>query len=213
MLNVCEIYLSIQGETSFSGLPCIFIRLSGCNLNCAWCDSEYSRYTQQEMSVDEIVEAINDYKPVDLVEITGGEPLIQQDTPILIETLSQIGYKVLLETNGSISIGDLPSQVINIVDVKCPSSGEKNSFLRDNLIYLDPEKDELKFVIGDRKDYDFAREFIMYNNLWGYHILFSTVFGELEPRKLIEWILKDRLSVRFQLQAQKYIWELDQRGV
>ncbi len=213
MLNVCEIYLSIQGESSYSGLPCIFIRLSGCNLNCSWCDSRFHMDIQQEMSIEEIIEAIAEYKPVKLVEITGGEPLLQEDTPKLIEILGQIGYMILLETNGSLSIAKIPTNVVNIMDVKCPSSGYQNSFLRENIIYLDPQKDELKFVIADRKDYDFACEFIMYNNLWSYNILFSSVLSRLEPRQLVEWIIADRLSVRFQLQMHKYIWDTDQRGV
>jgi len=213
MLKVCEIFLSIQGESSYSGLPCIFIRLSGCNLNCEWCDSRYHHDIQNEMTIAEIVETIADYKPVELVEITGGEPLLQEDTGKLINTLTEIGYQVLLETNGSLPISELSPHVINIMDVKCPSSGHADSFLRENIIYLDPEKDEIKFVIADRKDYDFAQEFIMYNNLWSYKILFSTVFGRLEPKELVNWIIEDRLSVRFQLQMHKYIWDPEKRGV
>jgi 7-carboxy-7-deazaguanine synthase len=213
MLKVCEIYLSIQGESSYSGLPCIFIRLSGCNLRCKWCDSRFHLDVQQEMSIDEIIETISEYKPVNLIEITGGEPLLQDDTPKLIETLSQIGYRILLETNGSLSIAELPPEIINIVDVKCPSSGEQDSFLKENIIYLDPEKDELKFVIADREDYDYACQFIMYNNIWGYNILFSVVSGSLEPKQLVEWIIADRLAVRFQLQIHKYIWDIGTKGV
>ncbi|MCF7912846.1 MAG: radical SAM protein [Candidatus Cloacimonetes bacterium] len=213
MLKVCEIFLSIQGESSYSGLPCIFIRLSGCNLNCKWCDSRYHVDVKAEMSITEIMETIAEYKPVNLVEITGGEPLLQEDTAKFIDTLTEIGYQVLLETNGSLPIAQLSPQVINIVDVKCPSSGHEDSFLRENIIYLDPEKDEIKFVIADRKDYDFAQEFIMYNNLWSYNILFSVVFGRLEPKELVQWIIEDRLEVRFQLQMHKYIWEPKKRGV
>lgn len=213
MLKVCEIYLSIQGESTYSGLPCIFIRLSGCNLRCQWCDSRYNLDVNQDMSIDDIIEIISEYKPVDLVEITGGEPLIQKETPLLIDTLDRIGYKILLETNGSQSIAGLNSNLINIVDVKCPSSGEEDSFLRQNLIYLDPVKDEIKFVIADKKDYDFAREFIMYNNLWSYKILFSTVFDLLKPKELVNWIIDDRLDVRFQLQMHKYIWDPQKKGV
>ena len=213
MLKVCEIFLSIQGESSYSGLPCIFIRLSGCNLNCEWCDSRYHLDIQNEMTIAEIVEIIAEYKPVELVEITGGEPLLQEDTGKLIDTLTEIGYQVLLETNGSLPISQLSPHVINIIDVKCPSSGHADSFLRENIIYLDPEKDEIKFVIADRKDYDFAQEFIMYNNLWSYKILFSTVFGRLQPQELVNWIIEDRLAVRFQLQMHKYIWDPEKRGV
>ncbi|MDP8220465.1 MAG: radical SAM protein [Candidatus Stygibacter frigidus] len=213
MLKVCEIFLSIQGESSYAGLPCIFVRLSGCNLHCDWCDTRYHQEIQSEMSIPEIIEAIAEYKPVDLVEITGGEPLLQKDTPALLETLERTGYRVLLETNGTLPISELPPHVINIVDVKCPSSGHKDSFLRENIIYLDPGKDELKFVIADKEDYNFAREFIMYNNLWSYKILFSTVFERLEPKELVKWVIEDRLDVRIQLQLHKYIWEPQKRGV
>jgi len=213
MLKVCEIFLSIQGESSFAGLPCIFVRLSGCNLHCDWCDSRYHQEIQNEMSISEIIDAISEYKPVDLVEITGGEPLLQKDTPALLDTLERTGFRVLLETNGTLPISDIPPHVINIMDVKCPSSGHKDSFLRENIIYLDPGKDELKFVIADKADYDFAREFIMYNNLWGYKILFSTVFNRLQPKELVSWVIEDRLAVRIQLQLHKYIWEPEKRGV
>ena len=213
MLKVCEIFLSIQGESSFAGLPCIFVRLSGCNLHCDWCDSRYHQEIQNEMSISEIIDAISEYKPVDLVEITGGEPLLQKDTPALLDTLERTGFRVLLETNGTLPISDIPPHVINIMDVKCPSSGHKDSFLRENIIYLDPGRDELKFVIADKADYDFAREFIMYNNLWGYKILFSAVFDRLQPKELVSWVIEDRLAVRIQLQLHKYIWEPEKRGV
>ena len=213
MLKVCEIFLSIQGESSFAGLPCIFVRLSGCNLHCDWCDSRYHQEIQNEMSISEIIDAISEYKPVDLVEITGGEPLLQKDTPALLDTLERTGFRVLLETNGTLPISEIPPHVINVVDVKCPSSGHKDTFLRENIIYLDPGKDELKFVIADKADYDFAREFIMYNNLWGYKILFSTVFNRLQPKELVSWVIEDRLAVRIQLQLHKYIWEPEKRGV
>lgn len=213
MLKVCEIFLSIQGESSYAGLPCIFVRLSGCNLHCDWCDSKFHQEIQNEMSISEIIDAISEYKPVDLVEITGGEPLLQKDTPALLDTLGRIGYRVLLETNGTLPISELPPHVINIVDVKCPSSGHKDSFLRENIIYIDPGKDELKFVIADKADYEFAREFIMYNNLWGYKILFSTVFDRLQPKELVSWVIEDRLAVRIQLQLHKYIWVPQKRGV
>ena len=213
MLKVCEIFLSIQGESSFAGLPCIFVRLSGCNLHCDWCDSRYHQEIQNEMSISEIIDAISEYKPVDLVEITGGEPLLQKDTPALLDTLERTGFRVLLETNGTLPISEIPPHVINVVDVKCPSSGHKDTFLRENIIYLDPGKDELKFVIADKADYDFAREFIMYNNLWGYKILFSAVFDRLQPKELVSWVIEDRLAVRIQLQLHKYIWEPEKRGV
>jgi len=213
MLKVCEIFLSIQGESSYAGLPCIFIRLSGCNLNCEWCDSRFHQEIQSEMSIPEIIDAITEYKPVELVQITGGEPLLQKETPELLEVLGRTGYKVLLETNGTLPISVLPPHVINIVDVKCPSSGHRDSFLRENIIYLDPGKDELKFVIADKADYNFAQEFIMYNNLWSYKILFSTVFGRLEPKQLVKWVIEDRLDVRIQLQLHKYIWDPEKRGV
>jgi 7-carboxy-7-deazaguanine synthase len=211
MLQVNEIFLSIQGESSFSGLPCIFIRLAGCNLKCEWCDTPYHNENVQEMSFSEILACLKEFIDIDLVEVTGGEPLLQEETPALLQLLVDMGYTVLLETNGSLPIASLPGSVHNIVDVKCPSSGEAENFDRNNLIYLNPIGDELKFVIADRTDFEYARDFINFNNLWSYQILFSCVFNRLKPAELIAWTLKERLQVRFQLQIHKYIWDPKER--
>jgi len=213
MLKVNEIFLSIQGESSFSGLPCIFVRMSGCNLHCEWCDTPYHSENAKSLSIDDIVARVTEFNDIDLVEITGGEPLIQEETSELMQLLLDKGYTVLLETNGSQPINGLPIKVHKIIDVKCPSSGESDSFDRSNLIYINPASDEIKFVIADRADFEFARDFINYNNLWGYQILFSCVFERITPDKLIAWTLSERLHVRFQLQIHKYIWDPEKRGV
>lgn len=210
-MQVCEIFASIQGESGFSGFPCIFIRLAGCNLKCSWCDTPYHSENPQEMTIEEILQSINKYSEIELVEITGGEPLIQEDTAALIEKLLAKSKTVLLETNGSIDISNLPLEVHKIIDVKCPSSGESESFDRQNLLYINPAEDELKFVIADKKDFDFAKNFITYNNLWGYKLLFSCVYNQLKPDVLVEWILAENLPVRFQLQMHKYIWDEKER--
>lgn len=210
-MKICEIFFSIQGESSFSGLPCIFIRMSGCNLNCSWCDTPYHNENPREMSIDEILDKISEFNDIDLIEVTGGEPLLQPETVDLIVKLAETGKTILVETNGSISVADLPYEVHKIIDVKCPSSGESESFNRQNLLYIDPSRDELKFVIADRKDFEYARDFIHYNNLWGYKTLFSCVHHSLKPDKLIEWILAEKLPVRFQLQMHKYIWDENER--
>ena len=213
MLNINEIFLSIQGESSFSGLPCIFVRLAGCNLHCEWCDTPYHSENAKKLSLDDVVARVAEFSDIDLVEITGGEPLIQSETSELMKRLIDTGYTVLLETNGSQPISKLPVKVHKIIDVKCPSSGENGSFDRSNLIYINPARDEIKFVIADREDFEFARDFINFNNLWGYNILFSCVFERITPDKLIAWTLSERLRVRFQLQLHKYIWDPEKRGV
>lgn len=211
MLRVSEIFLSIQGESSYSGLPCIFVRLAGCNLKCEWCDTAYHNEKAEQLTIDEVLNRIVRFTDIDLVEITGGEPLIQLEASSLMQLLIDRGYTVLLETNGSLPVTNLPVKVHKIIDVKCPSSGEAGSFDRSNLIYLNPARDELKFVIADREDFEYARDFINYNNLWGYNHLFSCVFERLTPAKLIAWTLQERLHVRFQLQIHKYIWDPKER--
>jgi len=211
-LKVCEIFPSIQGESSYTGIPCVFIRLAGCNLRCVYCDSRYAYSEGAEMSVDEIVGRVSSYK-LHLVEITGGEPLIQEETPALAARLLQQGFDVLVETNGSMDISLLPEGVIRIMDIKCPSSGESDRMRWENLWQLRPG-DEVKFVISDRHDYEWARGIV--RERFGHSpitVLFSTVFGELPPGNLVEWILEDKLPVRFQLQIHKYVWPHEARGV
>jgi len=213
MINLSEIFLSIQGESTFSGLPCIFIRFSGCNLRCSYCDSKDSYKTKFTLSPLEILQSIKKYKPIDLIEITGGEPLLQNDMYELIEILNKNNYQILLETNGSLNIQKIPDYVIKIVDIKCPGSGEAGSFLIENLKYISKDKDEIKFVLSDKMDYEWAKKKIRQYNLEDYKILFSTVFSKLSLDKLADWIISNRLQVRMQLQLHKYIWEPNKRGV
>ncbi len=212
MLKVNEIFHSIQGESTHAGRPCVFVRLTGCNLRCAWCDTEYAFYEGEDMTIDQIMERVAAYG-CGLVEVTGGEPLMQAEAIDLMERLLAEGYQVMLETGGSLPVSKVPRQVIKIVDFKTPSSGmmKKNrwSILADLALH-----DEIKFVIGDRNDYDWARARIEEHGLTQRHtILFSTVFGKLEPRELAEWLLADRLRARLQLQLHKVIWGPDKRGV
>lgn len=212
-LDICEIFYSLQGESTFTGLPCIFIRLSGCNLNCSWCDTRYAEKTSQSMTLDQILTTIACYD-CNLVEITGGEPLDQEDTPTLISMLIDKNYQVLLETNGSKSIKSIHPDCIKIMDIKCPSSNESDTFLSDNIHFL-TQHDEIKFVIGSRKDYDHAR-FIVKNNL--NHISkkkihLSPVFGQISFEDIAAWMIKDNLNARFSLQQHKVIWDPDKRGV
>lgn len=211
---VNEIFYSVQGESTFAGLPCVFVRLTGCNLRCNYCDTRYAYEEGQEMSRQEIVAAVASYG-CQLVEITGGEPLLQQETPGLIKELADLNYRVLLETNGSFDIATLDERCIKIVDIKCPSSGEVEQNNLSNLEIL-TEKDELKFVIADYNDYIFARNLIESlppERLRQEKILFSAVFSKLAPAQLAEWILADQLKVRMQLQLHKYIWDPEKRGV
>jgi 7-carboxy-7-deazaguanine synthase len=213
MIDICEIFLSIQGESTYQGLPCIFIRFSGCNLRCSYCDTTYSFQSGKLFTVDEIIQYLKkEYGSIKLVEITGGEPLLQREIISLIERLQSERYKVLIETNGSLNLQDIPDYVVKVVDVKCPGSGEVDSFRIDNLSYLN-DKDELKFVLADHKDYLFAKEFITKHQIKTPIIHFSPVIVSLSPATLAEWILKDRLNVRLHLQLHKYIWNPDTRGV
>ena len=213
MLNISEIFCSIQGESSYAGLPCVFIRLAGCNLRCGYCDTTYSYESNILLSINDIISKIKEYDPVKLVEITGGEPLLQPEVNQLFESLHKNGYIILLETNGSISLKDVPDYVIKIVDVKCPGSGEENSFLIENLEYINKEKDEIKFVLSNNFDYNWAKDFVMKYNLKDYEILFSPVSEKLEPQDLAKLIIKDKFPVRMQLQLHKIIWDKDKRGV
>ncbi|MCH7521312.1 MAG: radical SAM protein [Candidatus Marinimicrobia bacterium] len=212
MLKVNEIFHSIQGESSHAGRPCVFVRLTGCNLRCTWCDTEYAFYEGEDLTVDQVLERVAAYG-CRLVEVTGGEPLMQPGAIELMGRLLKDGYEVLLETGGSLPIGRVPRDVIKIVDFKAPSSGMVKKNLWSILDDLAPQ-DEIKFVIGDRADYDWAKAALEQHDHLGRHtVLFSPVFGRLEPQTLSEWILGDRLPVRFQLQLHKIIWEPDLRGV
>jgi len=212
MLKVNEIYLSIQGESSKAGLPCIFIRLTYCNLRCTYCDTEYAFYEGRDFSIDEIISDVKKYN-CNLVEVTGGEPLFQDECVELMKKLCNDGFNVMLETGGSLAIKEIDSRVMIIMDLKCPSSGMMKKNLYENINYLKPT-DEVKFVIGTREDYDWSKEiFSKYNLTKKCAVLFSVVFGKLEPISLVEWILEDKLNVRFQLQMHKYVWEPTAKGV
>ncbi len=212
-LNICEIFYSLQGESTFAGLPCIFIRLSGCNLNCSWCDTIYAQDEPEPMSIDQILGQIQKFN-CNLVEITGGEPLLQDKTPLLIDKLVKNKFKVLLETNGSQSIEHLHQDCIKIVDIKCPSSNESNSFLVSNIDHLSLH-DEIKFVVGSKNDYEFARNIIetQLTHIQPSNIHLSPVFGSVDPSTLSTWILEDNLCARLSLQQHKVIWDPNKRGV
>ena len=213
MLTVNEIFHSIQGESTFTGEPCVFIRLTACDLRCSWCDTPYAFHEGQKMSIDEVM-AIVDQFGAQLVEVTGGEPLLQSDVYPLMDRLLESGKTVLLETGGHRSIEKVPERVIRIVDVKCPGSGEAENMDWGNLGRL-TTSDQVKFVIKDRTDYEYARDIVSRERLSTRvaAILFSPVHGVLEPRILAEWMLADRVAARLQLQAHKYIWSPDTRGV
>ncbi len=204
-MRVSEIFYSIQGESTRAGLPCIFVRLSGCNLSCSYCDTTYAREEGMEMDMEEVLQRIRSF-PSKRVEITGGEPLLQEETPRLLVRLLDEGYEVLLETNGSVDLRGVDRRVIKIVDVKTPGSGSGGTFLLGNLSYLNPW-DEVKFVIGDRRDYEWSKGFIEEHSLRGrVKILLSPVHGRLDPSLLAEWILRDGLDVCLQIQIHKVIW-------
>lgn len=212
MLKVNEIYHSIQGESSKAGLPCVFVRLTYCNLRCTYCDTEYAFYSGEEKSVSEIIKEVKKYK-CNLVEITGGEPLVQEESLRLMKSLCDEGYEVMLETGGSLSIEKIDKRVLIVMDLKCPSSKMEKKNLYENLDYLKPD-DELKFVIGNREDYSWSKEIITkYSISSKCKILFSVVFGKLEPVELVNWIIEDKLDVRYQLQMHKFIWHPEKKGV
>jgi len=213
MLTINEIFHSIQGESTHAGRPCVFVRLTACDLRCSWCDTPYAFHEGRKMSVDQVVADVGAFGcPV--VEITGGEPLLQPDVYPLMRRLLERGHTVMLETGGHRSIAQVPAGVIRIVDVKCPGSGEVEKNDWTNLDVLMPP-DEVKFVIKDRADYEFAREVVTRHALAGRcaAVLFSPVHGVLAPKDLAAWILEDRVPVRLQLQAHKYIWSPEARGV
>jgi 7-carboxy-7-deazaguanine synthase len=212
-LIVNEIFYSIQGESIHAGLPCIFVRLTGCNLLCTYCDTTYAYAEGEAREIHELLNIIGTY-PCKRIAITGGEPLLQADTPDLISELLQSDCEVILETNGSFDISWIDSRCCRVVDVKCPGSGEQSSFNHDNLQHLDPD-DQVKFVISNRDDYDFARNFLhdLPNSLPMGNRLFSPNLITLSPSELAAWILADGLDVRLHLQQHKFIWPGIERGV
>jgi 7-carboxy-7-deazaguanine synthase len=213
MLTVNEIFHSIQGESTHSGRPCVFVRLTACDLRCSWCDTPYAFSEGRKISVEDVVSHVESFG-CGLVEITGGEPLLQREVYPLMRTLLERGHEVLIETGGHVSVAEVPDGVARIIDVKCPASGESHRNHWPNLDILTP-RDEVKFVIGDRADYEYAREVVTRHGLVSRvaAVLFSPVHGVLPPADLAAWILEDRLGVRLQLQSHKYIWGAHVRGV
>jgi 7-carboxy-7-deazaguanine synthase len=227
-MQITEIYKSLQGESTYAGLPCVFVRLTGCNLRCSWCDSEYSFYGGRKVAPEQVFEEVGRLSPDGgLVEITGGEPMLQERELIpLMQRLLDSGYKVLLETSGERDLERVPRAVVKIVDVKCPGSEEGDSFRPENIEALTPD-DEAKFVLSDRTDYEFAREFTLRHDLAVrvHAVLFSPAFSKdaagardaskclLDPQQLAEWILEDNLPVRLGLQIHKLIWDPALKGV
>ena len=211
-LKINEIYYSVQGESTFMGKPCIFISLTYCNLRCSYCDSEYTFHEGKDMYIKDIIKKIEEY-PCNLVEVTGGEPLFQKNCIILLSELVKRKYKVLLETSGSLSIENVPKQVINIIDFKCPSSKMEKKNLWDNINFI-KDNDQIKFVIGNKEDYEWTKNKISKYNLDSKcEILLSPVYKKIEPKQIVEWILKDNLNVRFQMQLHKEVWPESVRGV
>jgi len=209
-MRVTEIFHSIQGESTHAGRRCAFVRLAGCNLRCRWCDSEYTFTGGDRMSIDEVVAQVKSYG-CDLVEVTGGEPLAQAEGFDLIRRLADEGFEVLVETSGSIDIAPVDERATIILDIKCPGSGEVEKNRWENLDTLRP-RDEIKFVIAGRDDYDWARRVIEERRLAGRTILFSPVWGEMELQPLAEWMIEDRVPARLQTQLHKHIWG-ERRGV
>jgi 7-carboxy-7-deazaguanine synthase len=227
-MRLIELYKSVQGESSFAGLPCIFVRFAGCNLRCAWCDSEYTFTGGQPFTQDEVIAQVESLAPCKLVEFTGGEPMLQaRELLPLMDALLGRGYTLMMETSGERPLGDVPKTVHKIVDVKCPGAGAAaNSFRMENLSAL-TKGDEVKFVLSDRRDYEFAREFIAehgLNEIVG-GVLLSPAFTKnpsplrttenatLDPRTLVEWMMADGIDARLSLQIHKFIWEPMKKGV
>lgn len=227
-MQITEIYKSLQGESTYAGLPCVFVRLTGCNLRCSWCDSEYTFHGGRKMLLTEVLEEVTRLSPGGgLVEITGGEPMLQEREVVpLMQTLVQTGYTVLLETSGERLLQAVPAEVIKIVDVKCPDSGEGDTFRDENLEAL-TGRDEVKFVLSSRADYEFAREFVFRHNLAQRvnAVLFSPAFRKdasgardssqclLDPQELAEWMIADNVPARLGLQLHKFIWDPAVKGV
>jgi 7-carboxy-7-deazaguanine synthase len=227
-MQITEIFKSIQGESTYAGLPCVFVRLTGCNLRCSWCDSEYTFTGGRRMALEAVLKEVEELSPDGgLVEITGGEPMLQEREVVpLMQRLLDVGYKVLLETSGERPLERVPRMVVKIVDVKCPGSYEGETFHRENLEALEPH-DEVKFVITDRSDYEFAREFVARHHLSTRvnAVLFSPAFHKdavgardashclLDPQELAEWMLADGVPARLSLQIHKFIWDPAMKGV
>jgi 7-carboxy-7-deazaguanine synthase len=227
-MQITEIFRSIQGESTHAGLPCVFVRLTGCNLRCSWCDSEYTFTGGERRTLEEVIAAVRHLSPNGgLVEITGGEPLLQEREVVpLMQNLLDAGYTVLLETSGERALARVPRDVIKIVDVKCPNSGEPKTFQMENLDFL-TSQDEIKFVLSDRVDYEFARDFVTRHHLDQRvnAVLFSPAFAKeargmrdaswchLDPRELAEWMLADGTPARLGLQIHKFIWDPALKGV
>ncbi len=211
-MRITEIFHSIQGESTLAGRPCVFVRLTGCPLRCTWCDSEYTFYGGSDIPLDDVLAKVRSYG-CRLVEVTGGEPLHQPEAFALIERLCAEGHEVLVETSGAIDISPVDPHARIIMDVKCPGSGMMDRMDWKNLDHL-ADKDEVKFVIKDRADYEWACGIVRQHNLAGRcTVLFGPAFGELDPRQLAEWVLADKLPVRFQLQLHKFIWDPNMKGV
>jgi 7-carboxy-7-deazaguanine synthase len=205
-MELSEIFYSLQGESSYAGLPCVFVRLAGCNLRCTYCDTKYAYEPEFVLSIDEILKEVEKYHPVKLIEITGGEPLLQTDSVELMKLLINKKYDVLLETNNSISLKDVPQEVIKIVDFKTPSSGMCNSILWDNIKYFS-DHDELKFVIADRQDFDWSIGIIKKYKLQNQNILFSPIYKIMDKQVLADWILEKKIPIRLNLQLHKLVWD------
>lgn len=227
-MQITEIYKSLQGESTYAGLPCVFVRLTGCNLRCSWCDSEYTFHGGKKMAAEEVWREVRTLSPAGgLVEITGGEPMLQEREVVpLMQQLLDGGYQVLLETSGERPLERVPAGVVKIVDVKCPDSGEPDTFRRENLDTLTAH-DEIKFVLSSRADYEFAREFTGQHRLAGRvnAVLFSPAFRRdatgardsshclLDPQELAEWMITDSVPARLGLQLHKFIWDPAVKGV
>ena len=213
MLTINEIFHSIQGESTHAGRPCVFVRLTACDLRCSWCDTTYAFHEGHKMSIGDVLQRVDDYG-CDVVEITGGEPLLQKDVYSLMRQLLERGRTVMLETGGHLSVDDVPEGVIRVIDVKCPGSGESARNHWPNLDRL-RATDEVKFVIRDRADYEYASDVVAKHRLTGRcaAVLFSPVHGVLDAKALAAWVLEDRLPVRVQLQIHKFIWDAATRGV
>ena len=213
MITVNEIFYSVQGESSYAGRPCVFVRLTACDLRCSWCDTPYAFHEGSKRPLEAVLAAVDQYE-CGLVEVTGGEPLLQEGVYPLMHSLLERGKTVLLETGGHRSTARVPDRVVTILDVKCPGSGEAEHMDWDNLDRLRPH-DEVKFVVKDRADYDYAREVVTRYELAARvaAVHLSPVHGVLDPRTLSEWVLADNLPVRVQLQLHKYIWDAHTRGV
>ena len=211
-MTISEIYKSIQGESTYAGQPCVFVRTTGCNLRCNWCDSAFSFYGGEELTLQAILNRIRNYQ-CDLIELTGGEPLLQKESLELVRTLLDEGYRVLVETSGSLDIRGLDQRAVLIMDIKCPGSGMSEAIRWNNLLHLKPT-DQVKFVIKDRQDYLWSGEILRQHQLAERMIvLFSPVYGEMDPKLMAEWILEDGLPVQLQLQIHKYIWHPETRRV